>query len=798
MKLLVFGDFHEGNHQPASRIDDFHETKIKLINEIDEIAKKHDCQAKLQLGDFLDKPNYPIKVLTEIIQRWKPMAPAQQLQRLQNGEITPEDFLALIKDDIPLIGVVGNHELIGNSLNTLKQTSIHLLSQMGFMRLVDREHPVILTDPQTGQTVAITGAPYHIHRDKPNYVGDYIIEEKLGDIHIHLVHGNGINKAIKPQHTTVDKFLYETKADVTIMGHYHKGFPIVEHEGKYAFNPGSPHLLTADEMGRKPQVAILDITPSGVNIELIPLKTGSDSSKVLTREHIEENEAKKKKIEAIKSTVAKAEISQRLTIKDVMIEIMENKNIKESVREDLIKRIEAKMEAMVIEHHETEPYTITKLILNNFQSHKHTVLELHEGLNILVGESGHGKSGIQRAFSFVMEGKKGGQSFIHSGEKECSVTLELSNGNTITRFLKENGKGGYKIFHADTQTIEEGNTKLLPTVQKMLGFFPLVIDEDLSIPLNFLKQGSSWYFIGDSMSSPNRAKVIGSFYQTHYADAVAKECEAESKKVATQLKGLNQEVELVEEQLTEYQYLDRFKEHLDLIEQKKAELQEKIERYKAMRTLYVEGMQLKAKEEHLTKVLQTIDEGLIQPKARLEKLKQEVSRYQCVSSCYYEYSIALKTEEKYQQLLIHLPDTTQWKEKYHAVVQKAQLLQVKQQQYRYTMNILQTQRQLKEKEAQIKSALQMLPPYQTLATQYNLIIEKFNRLAILRQLLHERQQIIQNGRAEKAKLLKIQQDLDHHLTQYRQLLTELKQCPICQSVISSETIEHIIAKHYQK
>lgn len=445
MRLLVFGDFHEGNQKPKARIDNFHETKVKLIQEIDEIAKKYNCKAKLQLGDFLDQSKYSSEVLTDIVRRWKPMAPAQQLQRLQNKEITPEEFLSLIKDDIPLIGVVGNHELIGNSLNTLKQTSIYMLQEMGFMRLVDRENPVYLTDEETGQVVAITGAPYHIHRDKPKFVGDYIIDEKLGDVHIHLVHGNGINKAIKPQHTTVDQFLYDTKADITIMGHYHKGFPVVEHEGKYAFNPGSPHLLTADEMGRKPQVAILDITLEGIKILMIPLKTGSDSSKVLSREHIEEAQSKKRKMEEIKSTVAQAEVGQRLSIKDILADLMENQKIPSHIRKDLIERVEQKMDAMTTVHHDTETYTIETIELNNFQSHKHTIIECHPELNVFVGESGHGKTAIQRALSFVFEGKKGGQNYIHKGETECSVTLTLSNGNKITRFIKSNGRGGYKI-----------------------------------------------------------------------------------------------------------------------------------------------------------------------------------------------------------------------------------------------------------------------------------------------------------------------------------------------------------------
>ena len=40
LKLLVMGDFHESNHVPRSRIDDFHETKKQLIEEINGLAKE--------------------------------------------------------------------------------------------------------------------------------------------------------------------------------------------------------------------------------------------------------------------------------------------------------------------------------------------------------------------------------------------------------------------------------------------------------------------------------------------------------------------------------------------------------------------------------------------------------------------------------------------------------------------------------------------------------------------------------------------------------------------------------------
>ena len=796
MRLLVFGDFHEGNQKPKARIDDFHETKVKLIREIDEIAKQYDCKAKLQLGDFLDQSKYSSEVLTDIVRRWKPMAPAQQLQRLQNKEITPEEFLTLIKDDIPLIGVVGNHELIGNSLNSLKQTSIYMLQEMGFMRLVDRENPVYLTDEETGQVVAITGAPYHIHRDKPKFVGDYIIDEKLGDVHIHLVHGNGINKAIKPQHTTVDQFLYDTKADVTICGHYHKGFPVVEHEGKYAFNPGSPHLLTADEIGRKPQVAILDITPDGVKITMVPLKTGSDSSKILSREHIEEEQSKKRKMEEIKSTVAQAEIGQRLSIKDILSELMENQKIDPTIRKDLIERIETKMNAMTIEHHDTEPYTIETIELINFQSHKNTVIDCHPELNVFVGESGHGKTAIQRALSFVFEGKKGGQNFIHTGESECSVTLTLSNGNKITRFIKANGRGGYKIYNAKTETLEEGNTKLLPTVQEMLGFFPLVIDEDLSIPLNFLKQGSSWYFIGDGMSAPNRAKVIGSFYQTHYADAIAKECESESKKTATRLKMLDKEVEGVEEQLMDYRYLEVLKERLDEVETKKQALLELQERYIKLRRLYEDRERLSVQTKRLEESIGKLDEQLERSKQYLEAFNEKVERYRKLRTLHRERLLIYHQGQRYSEMLKKFENLQDWKYRYQELTNSIQLYRLKRQQIQYIASKFYEQKRLKAQTDVLEKAIHQFPSYQELVSKYNGIVELYNRQATLSKLAVDREKIYQEGMNESQKIKQIEQRLSQQLTEYRYLLTELKQCPICHSVISSDTIDHIVSKHH--
>lgn len=80
---------------------------------------------------------------------------------------------------------------------------------------------------------------------------------------------------------------------------------------------------------------------------------------------------------------------------------------------------------------------IKKIILQNFQSHKYTVIELDEELNVIVGPSDSGKSAIIRALKWVLYNEPAGDFFIREGEREASVTLEFSDNIKVKRFRKK-------------------------------------------------------------------------------------------------------------------------------------------------------------------------------------------------------------------------------------------------------------------------------------------------------------------------------------------------------------------------
>lgn len=76
---------------------------------------------------------------------------------------------------------------------------------------------------------------------------------------------------------------------------------------------------------------------------------------------------------------------------------------------------------------------ITKIIIQNFQSHEKTVLNLVKGTNIIVGKSDCGKSAILRALKWLIYNRPGGTAFQSSWGGVTSVEVHLSGGEVIKR-----------------------------------------------------------------------------------------------------------------------------------------------------------------------------------------------------------------------------------------------------------------------------------------------------------------------------------------------------------------------------
>jgi len=572
MKFLYFGDKHERVTSPENRLDNFKETQKIKTKEILELGKKYGVSAFLQPGDFFDTPNPPLDFVSEVMEQWTGQNIHEIFAKFVAGELREADVMDIIKSYIPLIGVAGNHELYGNNIKTLSKTAIGFINRMGLMRFATKDNPYFFhTDD--GLKIAITGTHYHLDIDSPEHLDDYIVDEKLGDYHIHIVHGMLSDKDMGKyvRHTLVEQIKH-TKADLTISGHDHIGFPITEIDGKYFVNPGAIPRMSNDvkEMKRKPKVLLIDITKdNGLQLKEIYLKSAQKGDTVLNRTKIIERKKKEQRLEEFKKAVRDAGMKKATDITEIIRDLADTKDVSLEIKDDLLGRISEKKREMNAEPTAiVEEAYIERMVIENFQSHEYTDIPFSNGFNIFVGESKQGKTAVLRAFQWVYENKPAGKRIVRIGADFARVTIYLSNGYIISRYMeaKKSGKNGYEITDPNTGEVEYHNTKILPEVQKLLGFTNLMIDKDLQFNLNFMKQGTGWFLIGDNFTAPSKAKIIGGIYGTQYADAVVREIDSEERKINDQVKKSHQELQKLDERIEEYDYLKDLGESIQQVE----------------------------------------------------------------------------------------------------------------------------------------------------------------------------------------------------------------------------------------
>lgn len=77
---------------------------------------------------------------------------------------------------------------------------------------------------------------------------------------------------------------------------------------------------------------------------------------------------------------------------------------------------------------------ITRLRIRDFQNHRDTDLMLTPGINLITGSSDAGKSAILRALNAVLHNDwpRGG-SYVRRGAPHAEITVEYSDGTTVTR-----------------------------------------------------------------------------------------------------------------------------------------------------------------------------------------------------------------------------------------------------------------------------------------------------------------------------------------------------------------------------
>ena len=784
MRFLYFSDWHGRITPPENRLDDYEQTMTNKLIEVLDIGEKYQVDAYLDGGDFWDAPNAPLDYVAKIMNLWKS------------------------KTNKKKIGIVGNHEEYANNVKSIPKTVAGFTGNISdYIVYVSKENPYIFTD-KSGYTVAISGVDYHLDMDMPEHLDDYIIDEKKGDIQIHLTHGMLKNKSLGDliTHTSIDQ-ITNTKADITLSGHDHIGFPITEVDGKYFCNPGGLARVSNNikEINRKPKVLLIDIDENKkITLKNIYLKSALRGEDVLDRSVIESKKEKDEKIAQFKSSVKIAKEKKSTDILEIIKTIGSEKSIDNDIIDNIIDEITKKVVEMgssLNKGSSSENILIEKIILENFQSHEHTIIDCSENFNIFIGESGQGKSSVLRALAFVYENKGKVKRLITRGKRNVRVTLVLNNGYKVSRYAElkgktgtDVGKNGYEVFNPNTQEPEFFNTKALPDIQEILGYSTLKLDKDLEVSVNFMKQGVGWFLISDNYTAPQRAKIIGGIYGTQFADGVIRNIETEEKQIKKKSDTLEKDVEKINNQLQEFNYLDDYNAKINEVKDYLNQLRQLEEESNEIKDLIAKKEQLSKKISEINNVISVTEDIDINIKESLNKLRDLNAKKKRIESISLKIEKIDKDVKKEKNILSQENNVT-------LALQEVSKLKSLSKNRDKGEDIIAKIKEYNSDKTKISTWLKNIENTLTITESIEDLKGSFTKIKEIREkrnlvidVCNKRNAVNLSIKKEKDIITQNTKLLNTQVEEYKVLLRKIGKCPVCLSPIDNVSIERIMLK----
>lgn len=190
---------------------------------------------------------------------------------------------------------------------------------------------------------------------------------------------------------------------------------------------------------------------------------------------------------------------------------------------------------------------ISRLQIQNFQSHDATDLQLVPGVNVLVGSSDSGKSAVLRGLGWVATNRPRGTSFIrHGSDGDCQVTVTTDAG-TITRLRSKSAN----------QYILNGEV-----LEAMRAEVPADVAAALNLTdINIAGQFDGHFLLTDSPG--NIAKAINDSAHLEEAEACASKLASDQRAVQASVREWEEKRNAVNGVLSQFPDLDGYRARLD-------------------------------------------------------------------------------------------------------------------------------------------------------------------------------------------------------------------------------------------
>lgn len=479
---------------------------------------------------------------------------------------------------------------------------------------------------------------------------------------------------------------------------------------------------------------------------------------------------------------------------------------------------------------------IKKVILENFQSHKYTVLEFNEQLNVIVGPSDSGKTAILRGIRWVLYNEPSGDYFIREGENHCSVTIEFNDGIKVKRF-RSKSKNIYYLYNSDNDEIafEGFGTSVPEEIINATGIKKILLDRDLSKPINLSDQLEGAFLLSEKGST--RASSIGRLVGVNIIDDTIRDTLKDVRNLSVKKKNIEDRVSSLQEELSQYEYLEELKDRIEKISQ----IREKIYEKEKLLTAYKsanEKLQLLYKEKnHINYYLQRLSSinvlidmqknigskiniltYLISKKNQIHKLSQDKKNNMNIINSLKDlskvenntknisnfYNINIQLSKHSSALKRINKETAQYsfiKEKLKGISSVEKNLDT----LLISMERLKKLNIIKDREYALRKSLAIGEKYierfenvdeaQLYKDKLEKVIGLLNRL---NSLLNSLNSIKKEAISVQGLIKQHKKTIEIKVNKYKDLLLKQEVCPLCFSNIDDNKIEHIISHYNQE
>ena len=214
--LGILGDTHLRDTIPRNRVDvdDYYDLQFKKIEQCLKIFKSQKCVHIIHCGDMFDFHRVSFQLLLDTIRFFQ-------------------------KHKLKLWGVVGSHDVTGYNIESLKNSPLGVLIQLGFYGFVDDMEKVL-------GGIKIKGVNCAIHDSEDNYTNSDLI----------VTHNMVLPMEKAPFEHIYHKTLDNSSLRCLIVGHYHQ--PWMSQEKNTLFiDPGATMRMDINDSFH-PGVVILD------------------------------------------------------------------------------------------------------------------------------------------------------------------------------------------------------------------------------------------------------------------------------------------------------------------------------------------------------------------------------------------------------------------------------------------------------------------------------------------------------------------------------------------------------------